>query len=478
MKKHIKSQLIAGMAAVVLVWSVPALAGSGCSWSSDKSAKADKGWKAASAAAEMVYEKDIVETAMAAGNFNTLVAAVKAAGLVETLQGEGPFTVFAPTDEAFAALPEGTVESLLLPENREKLQAVLTYHVVPGSLEAKSVLKQDFLGTVQGQSLVITTNNKGQAFVDGAQIAATDIMTSNGVIHVIDSVILPAEENIVTLASTAGDFNTLVSAVKAAGLVDVLKDEGPYTVFAPTDAAFAALPEGKVEKLLKPENKEKLQKVLTYHVVPGKLVASNVVEQPFVATVQGQTVSITTNEKGAMIDGVNIVKTDIIGSNGVIHVIDGVIMPAWKSIPEVATEAGSFNTLLKAVEAAGLAETLSGEGPYTVFAPTDEAFAQLPAETLNSLLQPENVDKLREILLYHVVPGEYVAANVLKNESLKSAMGAPIAFSMKDEKAMAAGAGITATDIHATNGVIHVIDAVILPPEQQAKAGSGEGHWN
>jgi uncharacterized surface protein with fasciclin (FAS1) repeats len=138
-------------------------------------------------------EKDIVDTAVAAGNFNTLVAAVKAAGLVETLKGDGPFTVFAPTDEAFAKLPKGTVESLLKPENKDKLVAILTYHVVAGKYTADKVLKLKKLETVNGQHIMIYKDDKG-AKINQSGIAATDIMTSNGVIHVIDTVLLPKED--------------------------------------------------------------------------------------------------------------------------------------------------------------------------------------------------------------------------------------------------------------------------------------------
>jgi len=133
---------------------------------------------------------DIVDTAVAAGNFKTLVAAVKAAGLVDTLKGAGPFTVFAPTDEAFAKLPAGTLESLLLPENKAKLQGILTYHVVSGKVLAKDVVKMDSAKTVEGQSIAIKTTGGG-VMVDNANVIKTDIMTSNGVIHVIDTVILP-----------------------------------------------------------------------------------------------------------------------------------------------------------------------------------------------------------------------------------------------------------------------------------------------
>ena len=141
---------------------------------------------------EAAKEKDIVGTAVAAGDFETLVAAVQAAGLVETLQGEGPFTVFAPTDEAFAKLPEGTVEDLLKEENREQLIAILTYHVVSGRVMAKDVVELDKATTVEGSELQIKVKD-GEVMVDGARVLKTDINTSNGVIHVIDTVMIPSE---------------------------------------------------------------------------------------------------------------------------------------------------------------------------------------------------------------------------------------------------------------------------------------------
>ena len=136
-------------------------------------------------------EKDIVETAVAAGSFNTLAKALQAAGLVETLKGHGPFTVFAPTDEAFAKLPAGALEDLLKPENKEKLRAVLTYHVVPGKVMAAQVMKLDSAKTVNGAQLKIRVNG-GSLNVDNAKVVKADVAASNGVIHVIDTVVLPA----------------------------------------------------------------------------------------------------------------------------------------------------------------------------------------------------------------------------------------------------------------------------------------------
>jgi uncharacterized surface protein with fasciclin (FAS1) repeats len=246
--------------------------------------------------------------------------------LVETLKGAGPFTVFAPTDEAFAKLPAGTVESLLKPENKAKLQAILTYHVVPGKVMAADVVKLSGAVTVQGQQVDIAVTD-GTVTVDKAKVLKTDIACSNGVIHVIDSVILPAESDIVDTAVAAGSFKTLAAALTAAGLVDTLKGEGPFTVFAPTDEAFAKLPAGTVESLLKPENREKLVAILTYHVVPGKVLAKDVVKLKSAKTVNGKEVTVKVGDAGVMVDGAKVVATDIETSNGVIHVIDSVILP-------------------------------------------------------------------------------------------------------------------------------------------------------
>ncbi len=148
---------------------------------------------AAPIAAQQQYEKpmDIVDIAVEAGSFKTLVAAVQAADLVDVLKGEGPFTVLAPTDEAFAALPEGTVETLLKPENKEKLQAILTYHVIPGKVMSSQVVELESAKTVQGQSVTIEVKD-GAVMIDGAKVVTADIEASNGVIHVINKVILPS----------------------------------------------------------------------------------------------------------------------------------------------------------------------------------------------------------------------------------------------------------------------------------------------
>ncbi len=275
---------------------------------------------------------DIVQTAVNAGKFNTLAAALKAADLVKTLKGEGPFTVFAPTDEAFKKLPPGTVEMLLKPENKEKLVSLLTYHVVAGAVNAEKVMSMKTATTVNGQRVDIAVKG-GKVILDGkSTVTMADVKASNGIIHAIDTVIMPVDKDILTVAGEAGSFNTLAKAIQAAGLVDVLKGKGPFTVFAPTDEAFAKLPAGTVENLLKPENKDQLKAILTFHVLPARVYADKAVTMTeSIKTVQGTTFAISVKDGKAMIGNdkamATITATDIEASNGVIHVIDSVIMP-------------------------------------------------------------------------------------------------------------------------------------------------------
>ncbi len=281
---------------------------------------------AVAASTAQAQSKDIVDTAVGAGSFKTLAAALDAADLVETLKGDGPFTVFAPTDSAFEKLPKGTVESLLKPENKQQLVDILTYHVVSGNVPSSKVVKLSGAKTLNGQQVDIKTN-EGQVTVDGATVVQADIACSNGMIHVIDSVILPAADDIPTTATKAGSFKTLVAAVKAAGLAEVLSGNGPFTVFAPTDEAFQKLPAGTVESLLKPENKAKLAEILKYHVVAGRVYSSDALAAGKAKTLQGDSVNIAIQGGVAKVNGAKLVATDLDASNGVIHVIDGVILP-------------------------------------------------------------------------------------------------------------------------------------------------------
>lgn len=284
--------------------------------------------------------------------------------------------------------------------------------------------------------------------------------------------------DIVDTAVAAGNFTTLVAAVEAAGLVDTLKGEGPFTVFAPTDDAFAALPAGTVEALLE-DPQGQLTQILLYHVVSGKVMSTDLSDGMVADTVQGSPITFSIADGKAMVNEATIVTADIETSNGVIHVIDAVILPPAEeaaaedaeaaaapvgNIAEVATAAGNFSTLLAAVEAAGLVDELTSEGPFTVFAPTDEAFAALPEGTVESLLaDPEGA--LRDILLYHVVAGKVMSSDLSDGMTAATLQGAPVTFVVADGAVKVDAANVIAADVEASNGVIHVIDAVILPPQ-------------
>jgi uncharacterized surface protein with fasciclin (FAS1) repeats len=272
-------------------------------------------------------------------------------------------------------------------------------------------------------------------------------------------------KTIVDIAVEDGRFTTLVAAVQAAGLDEALSGEGPFTVFAPTDDAFAALPEGTVEALL--ADIPALTDILLYHVVEGKVMAADVVELSNAMTLQGQYVDIAVEDGKVMIDGAQVIITDIEASNGVIHVIDAVILPESRDIVDIAVEDGRFTTLVAAVQAAGLVDTLKGEGPFTVFAPTDDAFAALPEGTVEALLA--DIPALTDILLYHVVPGKVMAADVvsLDGQSAETALAGKSVDIKVDMSNVYLNENVKViiTDIEASNGVIHVIDAVLLPPQ-------------
>jgi transforming growth factor-beta-induced protein len=443
-------------------------------------------------AQEMTESKSIVDIAVEDGRFTTLVAAVQAAGLAETLSGEGQFTVFAPTDDAFAALPEGTVESLL-EEPEGALKDILLYHVAEGAVPAETVVTLESATTIQGEPVAIAVTDGEVVLNDSAKVISTDIEASNGIIHVIDAVILPpsmseaaaeaegemAEEemmeakSIAEIAAADGRFTTLLAALDAAGLAETFAGEGAFTVFAPTDDAFAALPEGTVESLLA-DPQGALTDVLTYHVVDGVVPAETVVGLDSATTLLGEDISIMVVEDEVVLNEINkVIATDIEASNGMIHVIDGVLLPpssaesaAVPTIVDIAVEDGRFTTLVTALEAAGLVETLSGEGQFTVFAPVDDAFAALPEGTVESLLQdPQGA--LTDVLLYHVVDGKVMAEDVVDLTAAPTLQGQDIAVAVDGDGQVFLNGTVQViiTDVEASNGVIHVIDGVLIPAE-------------
>jgi transforming growth factor-beta-induced protein len=283
-----------------------------------------------SATAATKQDRTIVETAVAAGQFNTLAQLLTSAGLVETLQGPGPFTVFAPTDAAFAKVPQSTLNALLA--DPAKLREVLLYHVVPGRVLAQDVVRLSSAQTAAGKPVRIRVMGS-DVYVNESKVIATDVMASNGVIHVIDSVLIPPAaatpkpkpKTIAQTAAAAGQFKTLTMLLKRAGLAGTLNARGPYTVFAPTDAAFKQVPRSTLNALL--ADRAKLRAVLLYHVVPGKVTSSRVVKLRAAKTAGGQNVHVRVAGKRVFINNARVTKADVSASNGVIHVVNRVLIP-------------------------------------------------------------------------------------------------------------------------------------------------------
>ena len=423
----------------------------------------------------------IVDAALGNGSFTTLVAALQATGLDETLADtDSKFTVFAPTDDAFALLGQETIDALLA--DTDTLSDILTYHVISGEVDAATAIS--LAGSkammVNGDEVGLSLSGDN-LLVNAATIITTDIQTDNGIIHVIDAVLLPPADmteptaNIVETAVASGLFTTLVAALQATGLDAVLADESKdFTVFAPTDAAFALIGEETINVLL--DNTDVLSSILLQHVVSGAAVDSvsaYTLNGAMVETASMAEISLLINTTTDMLTfgGANITTKDIYTTNGIIHVIDAVIVgdveipAAPMSIVDVAVENGSFTTLAAALQSTGLDTVLADlDTDYTVFAPTDAAFAKLPAGTLESL----TAEQLSNILLYHVVPGKVMSdAAITVAQSMESivatASGENISLSFVDSMLFANGAKVSAADVMASNGVIHVVDTVILP---------------
>lgn len=280
---------------------------------------------------------DIVDTAEGAG-FSTLVAAVRAAGLEDALRGDGPLTVFAPTDDAFAALPDGLLDRLLLPENQDKLRQILLYHVLDGEVRSGDLRFYQQVETLEGSSVDILRFFR-LIKVDDARVRLADVPATNGVIHVIDQVLVPEgftledeTEPALDIVDTAVDagLQTLVAAVRAAGLEQALRGEGPLTVFAPTEEAFAALPPTLLDALLQPENRDLLQELLLYHVVDSEIRSTNLRRWQLVRMLDGKYTLVRKLDDGRVyVNRAGVLQADVLATNGVVHVIDRVLIPYW-----------------------------------------------------------------------------------------------------------------------------------------------------
>jgi len=468
--------------------------------------------------------KNIVDTAVATDDLSLLVdALVQAnAGLVETLSGDGPFTVFAPTNTAFAALLDvlgddfNSLTDFDTDEEKALLVKVLTYHVVAGTAVLSTDLSDgQAIETFQGENVGVSIQD-GSVFISdatetNAKVLTADVEASNGVVHIIDKVLLPQEvldalaamslKTIVEIAVETDDLSLLVSALGQAdaGLVETLSGDGPFTVFAPTNAAFADLLDtlgddfNSLSDFDTDEEKALLIKVLTYHVVAGTAsFSSDLSNGQSITTFQGE--DVVANIKDGTVHiadatdiNATVVLADVEASNGVVHVINKVLLPQevldalTPSVPNIVETAQSVDDLSLLMDAliqadAGLVDVLSGDGPFTVFAPTNAAFADLLdalGDDFNSLADFDTADEkalLAKVLTYHVVAGAAVASTDLTNhqeigtvqgESLLAILNHGVQIRDKTD----VDANVTLADVMASNGIVHVIDKVLLPQE-------------
>lgn len=426
----------------------------------------------------------VVDVAIDNGNFTTLVAALEATGLDETLDDpDGTFTVFAPTDDAFALLGEETINDLLA--DTDTLSDILLYHVVAGT-------EIDSSAAVGAAGTTIDMANDDEAgvslsgdnlLINLSMVTVADVEADNGVIHVIDAVMMPPtdrgepDQTIADITQGNENLSTLVAALDTADLVTTLDDsEGTFTVFAPTNAAFEMLGAENIEALL--NDQEALQNVLLQHVIAGAEVnsvnayAANGTSVETAATTEVDV--MITEGRELTVGGATVTMTDIYAINGVIHVIDAVIVGdlslPMPSIMDVARTNDDFETLVAALEATGLDQTLADmENNFTVFAPTDAAFDALEDGVLDSLLA--DTETLSDILLYHVIPGEPIMASAAISvaesdmSTIEMANGDMAGLSYVGEQLYINTSSIVTANLGAGNGVIHALDQVMMPPE-------------
>jgi uncharacterized surface protein with fasciclin (FAS1) repeats len=407
--------------------------------------------------------------------FGTLNQALVNTGLQATLLQSGTFTVFAPTDDAFNALATelGITRAQLLAD-RALLTSVLQYHVLGSTVPRASVPLGRAITPLAGGIFKVDSVGGNLVITDGrnrtSRITATDIGATNGVIHVVDRVLLPPNRNIVQTAQSLPQFSILVEAVIAANLQGALSGTGPLTVFAPTNDAFVALlGELGLTKAQLLANTALLTRVLTYHVLPNRTLKADITTGQAITTLQGG--SFTIGSDLAITDSrarrAGIAGTDVLTSNGVIHVIDRVILPLpAETIVQTAQSLPQFSILVEAVVAANLQGALSGTGPLTVFAPTNDAFVALLGELgLTKAQLLADVPLLTKVLTYHVLPGRVLRAQVPVGPAITTLQGETFTvdstLAITDRRGRRAA--ITATDVFASNGVIHVLDRVILP---------------
>lgn len=410
-------------------------------------------------------DKTITEIASENEDFSILVDALTKADLANTMNAAGSFTVFAPTNDAFELLFDDLGVEGIDDLDAETLKPILLYHVL-GSIVKSNMIESGYVSSLspaQDSYLSMYINaSSGVMINNSSSVTTADLDASNGVIHVIDKVLLPP--TIVDLAVANPNFSTLVTAVVREELTDVLSSNSlNFTVFAPTNAAFNNYLSDNGLSSLDDISSAALTEVLLYHVV-GSSVKSDQLSSGYVSSLltsfdENQVKMLIDLSNGVSINsGSSVTSADIIGTNGVIHAIDKVLSP--QSVVDIALNNPNFSILVEAVVKADLVETLNGSGPFTVFAPTNDAFNALFNDLGVSGISELTAEDLTPILLYHVV-GDNVLSGELSEGNFGTLNG-DISVSL-NPPTINSDSQITLTDVQGTNGVVHVISKVLLP---------------
>lgn len=416
----------------------------------------------------VIVVRTITDVAASTPDLSTLVLALKKTGLDDDLANPASmFTVFAPTNAAFASLLTELGVAKLDDIPVATLTKVLLYHVKSGKATASQITTGYYSmlanGPADGSHLSLYVDMATTKINGRSMITKTDVMADNGVIHVVDKVLLPMSITDHAVANPL--FGSLVAALTKANLASALDDETKtYTVFAPTNDAFAAFLTS-LGVTLNSLSAETLSPILLYHVVNGYVPAAAVTAGyvPTLSTAFGKNVSLQLSVTGGvkLNSSVNVIATDVVATNGIVHVIDKVLLPP--TVVEIAQQNSAFSTLVLAVVKADLAVTLSGAGPFTVFAPTNEAFTALFTALGVTGVDALSKEALTPILLAHVVSGNVQSGNLVTGmvptlnpaKSLNVVVGGGVIID--------GSINVTRADIQGKNGVVHVINKVIVP---------------
>ena len=381
----------------------------------------------------------------------------------------GNFTVFAPNNAAFEALPEGAVKTLLDPRNDDRLEEVFNYHLISRAEPAFELEKYTNVQTTSGQWLSI--NYKGKT-VGGAKFTGEVIPCSNGVIYVIDQVLTPTIDDLFQALVKDGRFTLFTKAITASRQGKLYQNvHDNYTVFAPTDEAFKKLPEEVIASLFRPENDERLEDIIKHHISStvysaGRSYGAVRLGVPDITPISafGQQLNFAADANGATIDGVAITETDIPTANGLIHVVDSVILPAEQSTLQIIKDDPRLSKLVKLLQASGLDLALADSNQYTIFAPTDDAWDDEQYKKLVDDPTGANREAIFGLLARHVITGKHVSENPIPYEKLRTIHGAPIYLTVDEGKTNIQGIEIIEADKEAFNGLVNVIGKVIPDP--------------